>query len=325
MQPEWSPRVSWADLPAQVQAGIEQILGDRVAEAAGQQGGFSPGTADRIRTVSGGRAFIKAVNGQLNEHSPAIHRKEAAITGALASTVPAPTLIGTFDDGDWIALVLEDIEGRHPHIPWRHSELTIVLDTLLKLARTPVPSALEHLPTLEHELTDAFKGWGRLRVDPPETCDSWVLKNLDTLNQLAESGLEDLAGDSLVHLDIRADNILITPDNVAVLVDWPWACIGCAWIDALSALVNVLVFDPVFDVESVLQSHEVFASATAESIDRVLSGLGAYFTDAARQPPPSGLPSVRSFQKQQSEAVVRWLRHRLADGSSNGPPIKAAI
>lgn len=315
MQPEWSPRVSWADLPGHVREGIEQILGARVAEATGQQGGFSPGTADRIRTVSGGRAFIKAVSPRLNEHSPAIHRKEAAITGALASTLPAPSLIGTFDDGDWVALVLEDVEGRHPHIPWRSSELTIVLDALLKLARTPVPPALEHLATLEHELTDAFKGWERIRADPPETCDPWILENLDALDRLAESGLKDLAGDSLVHTDIRADNILITPDNVAVLVDWPWACIGCAWIDALSVLVNVRVFDPMFDVESVLQSHELFASATAGSIDSVLSGLGAYFTDAARQPPPQGLPSIRAFQKQQSGAVVRWLRHRLTDSS----------
>jgi hypothetical protein len=313
MQPEWSPRISWADLPGHVQEGIERILGARVAEATSQHGGFSPGTADRIRTVSGRRAFIKAVSSRLNEHSPAIHRKEAAVTGALASTLPAPSLIGTFDDGDWVALVLQDVEGRHPHIPWRSSELTIVLDALLNLARTPVASGLRHLPTLEHELTDAFKGWERIRTDPPATCDPWILENLDALGQLAESGLKELAGNSLVHTDIRADNILITPDNMAILVDWPWACIGCAWIDALCALVNVQVFDPVFDAESVLQSHEVFAAATAESINRVLSGLGAYFTDAARQPPPPGLPTVRMFQRQQGEAVVRWLRHRLSD------------
>ena len=76
MHPEWSPRISWADLPGHVQAGIEQILGAPVALATGLQGGFSPGTADRVVTLSGGRAFVKAVNPRLNEHSPAIHRKE---------------------------------------------------------------------------------------------------------------------------------------------------------------------------------------------------------------------------------------------------------
>ncbi|UVJ39492.1 phosphotransferase [Arthrobacter sp. CJ23] len=313
MQPEWSPRIGWDDLPLRVQAGIEQILGDRVTAATGQQGGFSPGTADRVRTVSGGRAFIKAVSPQLNEQSPAIHRKEAAVTGALADTVPAPRLIGTYDDGEWVALVLSDVEGRHPHIPWRLSELTIVLDALLRLARTPVPAALENLPTLEKELSEAFNAWSRIRSDPPEDCDSWVLRNLESLEGLALSGLKDLGGDSLVHTDIRADNILITPNNTAVLVDWPWACVGSSWIDALSALINVRVFDPMFDVESVLQSHAAFATVRPDSVDRVLAGLGAYFTDAARLAPPPGLPSLRTFQRQQSEAVVRWLRHRLSN------------
>jgi thiamine kinase-like enzyme len=114
-----------------------------------------------------------------------------------------------------------------------------------------------------------------------------------------------------VHTDVRADNILITRDNEAVLVDWPWACVGSAWVDALTMLINVRVFDPDFDVDSVVQSHEVFAPATAGSVNRVLSGLGAYFTDAARQPPPPGLPTVRAFQRQQGEAVSRWLRQRL--------------
>jgi hypothetical protein len=80
MQSEWSPRISWADLPGRVQTGIEQILGSPVAQATGQHGGFSPGTADRVLTVSGGRAFVKAVSPWLNEYSPAIHRKEAAVT-----------------------------------------------------------------------------------------------------------------------------------------------------------------------------------------------------------------------------------------------------
>lgn len=311
MQPEWSPRISWADLPRHVQAGIEQVLGSPVAQVTGQQGGFSPGTADRVLTALGGRAFVKAVSPQLNADSPAIHRKEAAITASLPDTLPAPSLIGTFDDGEWIALILSDVEGRHPHVPWRSAELTSVLNALLQLSRTPVPPALDYLPTLEHELTEAFKGWARIRTDPPEACDPWIRKNLDILEDLAESGIKDLKGPSLVHTDVRADNILITRDNKAVLVDWPWACIGSAWVDALTVLINVRVFDPDFDVDSVVQSHEVFAPAIAGSVNRVLSGLGAYFTDAARQPPPPGLPTVRAFQRQQGEAVIRWLRQRL--------------
>ncbi|WP_457965295.1 phosphotransferase [Arthrobacter sp. D1-29] len=310
MQPEWSPRISWTDLPVQVRAGIEEILGSPVVEASGQQGGFSPGTADRVRTAAGGRAFVKAVGRQLNEQSPGIHRKEAAVAAALPDGLPAPSLIGTFDDGDWVALVLSDVEGRHPQVPWRTQDVLLVLDALADIARAPVPPELEHLPRLEEGLDEAFRGWSRLRSDIPEHFDPWILGNLDVLEELAEAGLTDLAGGSLVHTDVRADNVLITAKG-AVLVDWPWASIGSAWMDALTVLINVRVFDSAYDADSVLRSHDVFASSDADSINRVLAGLAAYLVDAARQPPPPGLPTLRAFQQRQGEAVIRWLRERL--------------
>jgi len=316
MHQEWASRIGWTDLPSHVRAGVEVILGAAVSEATSQQGGFSPGSADTVRTVDGRRAFVKAVGSQLNEHSPAIHRREAAIAAKLPETLPVPSLMGTFDDGEWVALVFSEVQGRHPHIPWRREELMLVLDALLTMSLTSVPPALEHLPTLEHELSDAFNGWARIRKDPSEASDPWVLENLDALQQHAERGRKDLAGRSLVHTDIRADNILITPANRPVFVDWPWACIGSGWVDALSVLVNVRVFDPDFDVDAVLQSHGVFAGATADSVNGVLSGFGAYLMDVARQPAPPGLPTVRAFQRRQGEAVVRWLRHRLSAVSS---------
>ncbi|MCU1518182.1 MAG: hypothetical protein JWQ75_2903 [Pseudarthrobacter sp.] len=311
MQPEWSPRIGWAELPARVRAGVEQILGSPVVEAAGQQGGFSPGTADRVRTAAGTRAFVKAVSPHLNEHSPGIHRKEAAIAACLPAGVPAPALIGTYDDGEWVALVLSDVEGRHPHLPWHAVEIHLVLDALLAIARMPLPRGLSGLPALEAELADPFRGWTRIRSSPPADCDPWILRNLETLEQMAERGLRAAAGSSLVHTDVRADNILITGPRGAVLVDWPWAAVGAPWVDALTLLVNVRVFAPAFDADAMLSSHQVFTGAGTDHVNGFLSGLGAYFIDAARQPPPPGLPTVRTFQQQQGQAVIRWLRNRL--------------
>jgi hypothetical protein len=316
VKPEWSPRIGWAELPLKVQAGIERILGSSVVEATGQQGGFSPGSADRVLTATGRRAFVKAVSSQLNEHSPGIHRKEAAVAGALPAGVPAPSLIGTYDDGEWVALVLSDVEGRHPHVPWRDVEIRLVLDALMKIAGTPLPAELSRLPRLEAELADPFRGWARIRRDPPEDCDPWILRNLDTLEDLAERGLRDVTGGSLAHTDVRADNIIISATGGAVLVDWPWAAVGAPWVDALTVLVNVRVFDSSFDADALLASHEVFTPATAANVNGFLSGLAAYFVDASRQPPPSGLPTVRVFQRQQGEAVIHWLRERLTASRS---------
>ncbi len=312
MQPQWSPRIGWNDLPAHVRAGVEGVLGEAVAEFAGQQGGFSPGSADRVVTPTGRRAFVKAVGPALNAASPGIHRREAAVAAVLPANLPTASLIGTFDDGEWIALVLTDVDGRHPYLPWQPDEVELVLDALLTVARTPVLPGLGQLPELASDVGPEFAGWERVRADPPQDAPRWVLNNLDALERMAARGVEDLRGGCLVHTDLRADNILITPANAAVLVDWPWACVGAGWFDALSVLINTRVFDPSFEVEPILGSHPIFDGVAPESIDGVLSGFGAYFTDAARQPPPAGLPTLRSFQRQQGDAVLGWLRERLA-------------
>ena len=60
-------RIGWVDLPEPVRAAVEDIIGGTVVEARSQSGGFSPGTADRVRTADGRRAFVKAVSADLNE------------------------------------------------------------------------------------------------------------------------------------------------------------------------------------------------------------------------------------------------------------------
>jgi hypothetical protein len=43
----WSPRAQWDELPGQVRAGIQKLLGSEIIEAHNQPGGFSPGLAAR--------------------------------------------------------------------------------------------------------------------------------------------------------------------------------------------------------------------------------------------------------------------------------------
>ena len=311
MEPAWSTRIGWLDLPQHVRTAVEDILGSEVVQFVGQAGGFSPGTADRVLTSSGKRAFVKAVSRELNEITPKIHRQEAHIAGNLPASLPVASLLGHYDDGQWVALVLEDIEGAPPHFPWKFEEIMLVLDALEKLALVPVPEILLELPTLRESVEEAFAGWKRIRELVPEECDPWIVERLDELDSLAAAALRVLGGRSLVHNDVRADNILITAWNEAILVDWPWACIGAGWFDALTVLINVRAFDPTFNVDSVFANHPVFAEVTAQQIDAVLAGMAGYFIDVARTIAPAGLPTVRAFQQQQGDAVIKWLKERL--------------
>jgi hypothetical protein len=180
-------RIGWLDLPDDVRQAVEAIIGGRVVEAASQAGGFSPGTADRVRTADGRRAFVKAVSPDLNDHSVVMHRREAEIAAAMPASVPAPRLLGSHDDGHWIVLVFEDVAGRQPTVPWQPDELQRVLLALENLSAIQIPPALAELPPAA-ERAEEFGGWHNLRADPPADLDPWIARRLDQLCALAERG-----------------------------------------------------------------------------------------------------------------------------------------
>jgi serine/threonine protein kinase len=310
-------RIGWADLPSHVRREVEAVVGERVLDAVSQRGGFSPGSADRVRTTGGRRAFVKAVSSAANPHSPEMHRREARIAAALPAAAPTPTLLGSYDDGEWVALVYEDIEGRHPATPWLSDELRRVQAALTELASALTPSPLADLPTAADALADDLAGWRRITAEPPADLDPWQATHLDELASLADRGVRALVGDTLVHTDIRADNILLGADGQVTVVDWPSACRGPAWFDQLSLLVNVRLYGG-HDTPALIERYAADSGVCRADLTAALAGLAGYFTDGARRPAPPGLPTLREFQRVQSEAVLSWLREApptpLADG-----------
>lgn len=308
-----TPRLAWLDLPEALRAAVGEVLGAPVVTAEGQTGGFSPGSADRVVTDDGRRAFVKTASTQLNVESVRIHRREAAMAAVLPAHAHAAALIGVVDHGDWIAVVLEDIEGRHPELPWRDAELEAVLDALADLARDPIDGDFAG-PTLEDATSALFEGWRGLRGLPdalhPDLV-AWIEPRLALLAEAADAALGDLVGDRLVHRDVRADNILIRPDGAVALVDWPWAARGVGWFDALSLLVNVRLYDPRADVERLTREHAVFAEMDPDAATRVLAGFAGYFLEASQQAPIPALPTLRRFQFDQGVATLGWLRERM--------------
>jgi hypothetical protein len=303
MMPASGVRIGWRDLPAHVREAVERTLGSPVVQAISQAGGFSPGTADRVMTAGGGRAFVKAVNAALNTRSVEMARAEAHITAALPANAPTPRLLGHYDDGEWVVLVLEDIEGRHPRTPWERDELDAAVTALAKLAETLTPSPVADAPSAADHLAADFAGWANIAADPPDDLDPWAAAHLGDLEAAAQRGLAAVAtGNTLTHCDIRADNLLVRPDGDIVFVDWPWGCIGPAWLDTVLLALNVIV-------------HGGDGDRLLEGIDPrhatdVIAGITGFFLDVGRLPPPPGLPTVRAFQRAQGDALIPWLRDR---------------
>jgi hypothetical protein len=119
MSPAVAPRAAgvrlpYPRLPEAVRGWAERTLGAPVIEARTQPGGMSPGCAARLRTATGAAAFLKAVGPELNPDTPALFRHEIAVQRVLPPVPYRPTVIASYDDGDWVGLLLEDVEGRHP-------------------------------------------------------------------------------------------------------------------------------------------------------------------------------------------------------------------
>ena len=181
------------------------------------------------------------------------------------------------------------------------------MTTLRQMAREFTPNPVPDLPSVTSSYATVFAGWERIRTEPPYDLNPWARHHLNDLCRLAARGLASLAGDCLVHTDIRADNLLIRTDGTVAVVDWPWACTGAAWFDQLLLCVNVDLYGG-YDPEQLVLNY--LETVNRDDITAALAGLCGYFTDVARQPPDPGLPTVRAFQRAQARSTLTWLRRR---------------
>jgi Ser/Thr protein kinase RdoA (MazF antagonist) len=232
---------------------------------------------------------------------------------ALPRSAPAPRLLWSLDQGGWVALAFEDVDGVHPSLPWRPDELRRVLAMLTDMARalTPAPPGM---PRIGDRLRDSFQGWRRLAAahadgaDDLASLDPWAARHLDRLAELEAGWPPASEGPTLLHSDLRADNLLLTPTRV-VAVDWPWACVGAAWVDLLLLLPSVTMQGGP-EPEATFAAHPLAAGADPRAVTSALAAWAGFLVEGSRQPPPPGLPTLRAFQLGQGLVVLDWLRRR---------------
>jgi hypothetical protein len=192
-------RVRWNELSRSVRRTIESIAGAPVVANRNCRGGFSPGLAARLTLANGQRVFAKAVDGREWPSEIDAYRAEARTSAVLPRTVPAPRLIGSDDDGQWVVLVFEDVDGHEPAQPWRRVELDRVVSAIGDV-RAPIELPRDH-PRLG--------GWREVG-ERLEEVFPWAADRRAELIDLADEGLEAARGDSLVHFDLYAHNVLLT-------------------------------------------------------------------------------------------------------------------
>jgi len=307
-------RVGWQDVPERIRALVEGWLGSPVVSATNQPAGFSPGAAARLRTASGWRVFAKAAGPEPNELTPTAHRREAKVAAALPDEAPVPRLLWSHDEGEcgWVVLVFEDVEGRNPTVPWREDELGRTLDALADLADLLTPSPLPPGGVVGHASEWEVVGgrhWRTLAKEQPTGLDGRSERNLSTLTDLETEAPAAAAGDTLLHLDLRADNLLLTEERVLVM-DWPHARVGASYVDAA-------FFAPSVAMQGGPQPEELLSRlpqarrADPDALTAVIAAVAGFFTGEVLRPAPPGLPTLRPFQAAQGEVARRWLARRI--------------
>ncbi len=209
-------------------------------------------------------------------------------------------------------LVFEDVEGRNPAVPWRVDELEETLEALAALSESLTPSPLP---------PDAVAGaasdwevvgghhWLRVREERPARLDAWSARHLDRLVALEAEAPSAVVGNTLLHLDLRADNLLLTPEDGVLVVDWPHARVGVSWVDAVFFAPSVAMQGGPLP-EELLDRHSHGRSADPEAITAVVAAVAGFFTGEGLRPAPPGLPALRAFQAAQGQAARAWLARR---------------
>jgi hypothetical protein len=145
--------------------------------------------------------------------------------------------------------------------------------------------------------------------DPLPGRDPWSAKYAAPLAVLEAKAPAASRGDTLLHFDTRADNVLLTDDKV-YFVDWPHARLGQPWVDLVFFAPSVSMQGGP-SPEKLLAKHAAARDADPEAVSAVIAAVAGFFTYQSLLPPPPGLPSIRVFQAYQGDIARRWLAERM--------------
>ncbi|NPD05876.1 hypothetical protein HN031_14390 [Nocardioides sp. zg-1308] len=302
-------RLLYAEVPAGVRDWVERELGSPVVAVAEQVGGMSPGCATRLTCADGTRAFVKAVGAGLNPDTPRLFRREVGVLGHLGEHELWAGLRASYDDGDWVALLIEDVEGRHPDFA-DAGELEAVLvgaDRLSAvLQQRTVPASLDLV-----DVALVLRKWAdclATLADAPAAAPvpDWLRGDphgwAEVLRDHAARPMSHLA-----HWDIRVDNLLRRPGGEVVFLDWGLAARGPAWVDPLLARME-RVDEPWFDDSA--GSSPALAAAGDDAVTAFLAGFAAHMAVRSVVAVDVNLPTLNDFRIRESRRMLEAVARR---------------
>lgn len=302
-------RLPYDGVPRPVRAWVERALGSPVIGVAEQVGGMSPGCATRLTCADGRRAFVKAVGAVLNPDTPGLFRREIGVLEHLGDHELWARLVASYDDGDWVALLIDDVDGRHPDFT-DDAELEAVLEGTDRLSEVlqqrEVPVGVPLV-----EVRSVFGTWAdslATLADAPAAAPvpEWLRDDpYDWAEVLREHAGRPMS--HVAHWDIRVDNLLRRPGGEIVFVDWGTAARGPAWADPLLARLE-RVDEPWFDRS--IASSPALTAAGDDAVTAFLAGFGAHMAVRSVTAVDVNLPTLNDFRITEARRMLGAVSRR---------------
>lgn len=302
-------RIAFSDVAEPVRQWIADRFGahDVVREHIG---GMSPGCATTLRVASGERVFVKAVGSTLNEQTVVLFRQELATTELLPTAPYRPALIDAFDDGEWIALVLEAFDGSAPRLDdERDFEAVAAVIETQTAELTPPPTGTTVTVTTLAETTRLWATrWNdAIAADPSRFLPDWAVRSFDDLLMRVERLPGRLPATTLCHFDVRDDNLLIDRSGNVAVVDWGMARLGPAWAD-----LAMLAWQRSTPAEADRWLSRLVPHADQDVVTDLLIAFGGLQAWNARRPPRRNLPTLPAFCHDDAQRLLSLAATRLA-------------
>ena len=269
------------------------------------KGGMSPGCAASIRVGDGDRFFVKAVDDDPDDVTADLFRHELHVLENLPPSPHRPALLGGYDDGEWVAVVMEHVSGHYPDFGIE-AEFDAVADMLSGQGRelSPPPSGLS-VPSLRDTVQWWISRWEEIEERPEDFLPVWALGFADVGLGAARRVADALPDDTLCHFDVRNDNLLIGDDGDVVVFDWGIAMTGPLWADkVMLALQLPDMAKSSSYISAWLDDDELGV------VDDFLVAFGGSQAWDSRQPVQRRLPTLRDYLADDAERLLRAAQYR---------------
>ncbi|MEV5574798.1 phosphotransferase [Spirillospora sp. NPDC052269] len=240
------------ELPEDLRALIEVETGS-VREIVPASKGDHADIASSL-TTENGRVFVKAARKLEDRDGPEVVslRREAAVNPAVREF--APRLRWQAETEGWLVLGFDHVEGRHADFTPGSPDLDVLAETIHAVQDTPCPAA--PMPTAERR-------WQKYAGDPTA-----------------------FSGGALLHTDLNEDNLIITEDGGAYVVDWAFVTRGAPWLE-LMMLMPWLIgagHEPA-SADAWAARFPSWAQAPADVLDLFTVGFAAHWRRAGKARP----------------------------------------